>query len=132
MSLSRGAQSKNTLAQIKKRAFKLVNEGKLHEAIDSMVSDMNDLSVLAQAPLSFDMIFALEKKTLDWAKKRALKSANDRKLSQAALDSLILDLFDHFRLVPKMSFICGMATALKEDPHLSKERVVEWVERFGE
>jgi hypothetical protein len=72
-----------------------------------------------------------ENSHMSWAKERALKLAETGKLKEA-IDSMVSDVSKDPESAPNMSFIYGMAMALKNDPQLDKKAVVEWIKGFPE
>lgn len=68
---------------------------------------------------------------LSWAKKRALAIAEKGRLKEAIF-SMVFDLNKDPDSAQNMSFVTGMACALKDDPSLDKKAVVDWINGFNE
>lgn len=66
---------------------------------------------------------------LSWAKKRALALAEKGQLKKAIF-SMVFDLRKDPDSTQDISFVTGMACALKDDPALNKQMVVDWINGF--
>jgi hypothetical protein len=72
-----------------------------------------------------------EESTMSRAKANALAMVDQGDL-QGAIDTMVADLGKDPRYAPNMGFTAQMAMALKADPNLTKEKVVDWVNGFNE
>ena len=72
-----------------------------------------------------------EDSNMSFAKERALELANAGKLKEA-IDSMVSDLSKDPDNAPRMSFIGGMAMALRNDSNLNQKAVISWINGFAE